>query len=61
MMITAAMMIKHAGIQSGASTHHHDQLITFVSFNTIKATARRPKNVMPPPPLLLLFDAFTVI
>lgn len=36
------------GIHIGASTHHHDQSITCVSFNTIKAIARSPKNPTPP-------------
>jgi len=27
------------GIQSGANTHHHDQAITSVNFNTINTTS----------------------
>lgn len=44
-------------IQSGESTHHHDQLLTgfpwnLTSFRTINATASNPTNPMP----LLLLD-----
>ena len=37
-----------SGIQIGARTHSHDQLITLQSFSTMKATVRRPRRLMPP-------------
>ena len=36
------------GIQIGASTHSQLQLMTPVSFRTMKATARRPQKPIPP-------------
>ena len=40
------------GIQVGANTHHHDQVITPVNFNAIKSSVR---NVPKPAPELLDF------
>lgn len=34
---------------SGASTHHHDQSIVFVSFRVIKTIASSPAKPRPPP------------
>lgn len=51
-MITATITMITAGIQIGPSTQIHFQSITCVSFNTIKTIARKPRKVMPPPPLL---------
>jgi hypothetical protein len=43
------------GIQNGANTHHHDQLIRFVNFR-IKNIRN---NIVPNPnPLVSLFDIF---
>lgn len=40
------------GIQVGANTHHHDQVITFVNFNATKSSV---SNVPKPTPELLDF------
>jgi hypothetical protein len=46
--------------QRGAVTHHHDQLITLVNFNTRNVINKRP--VKPTPPLVtILFVAITSI
>ena len=42
------------GIQIGASTHSQLQLMTPVSFRTMKATARRPQKPIPPAVVLFL-------
>jgi len=34
--------------QMGDNTHHHDQLITWVSFNPINRMVRAPVKLMPP-------------
>lgn len=39
-------------IQSGASTHNHDQSITWVSLSTMNTIARSPQNPTPPDELL---------
>jgi hypothetical protein len=36
-----------AGIQMGASTHHHDHAIVFVSLSTIKAIVNKPQKPIP--------------
>ena len=36
------------GIHIGAVTHHQDQSITFVSFNTIKTIVKSPEKLIPP-------------
>lgn len=36
-------------IQIGDNTHHHDQVITLVNFNTIKAIVNAPVNPIPEP------------
>jgi hypothetical protein len=38
-----------AEIQTGEKTHHQLQLITPVSFSTIKTMVSNPTNPMPPP------------
>lgn len=35
-------------IHNGDNTHHHDQSIHLVSFNTINAIVRMPEKPMPP-------------
>lgn len=37
-----------AGIHNGDSTHHHDHVIKFVSFKTIKAIVNKPAKPIPP-------------
>lgn len=44
------------GIQIGASTHSQLQLMTPVSFRTMKATARRPQKPIPPAVVLFRFS-----
>lgn len=34
-------------IHNGDNTHHHDQLMTFVNFNTMNAIVNRPENPIP--------------
>ncbi|AFB75900.1 hypothetical protein 2203_scaffold802_00024 [Bacteriophage sp.] len=41
-------------IQSGDSTHHHDQAITCVSLSVINTMVSRPTKPIPPPPLFFL-------
>lgn len=56
-MITIKIIIATiAGIHIGANTHTHDHVITPISFNTMKAIARSPQNVIPPAVELLLFE-----
>src|SRR6185503_16601258 len=43
-------------IQIGASTHHHDQLITPHNLSVMKTMVSRPVNPIPPLPALDSFD-----
>lgn len=50
------------GIQSGLKTHHHDQSILSVNFNTMNTIVRSPKKPIPPPLDEFesdIFDSFT--
>jgi hypothetical protein len=44
------------GIQKGASTHHHDQLITPQSFSTMKTIPSSPGTLIPPEFLQIYSD-----
>jgi hypothetical protein len=47
------------GPQSGAVTHHHDQSILSVNFNTKKTMKVQPKSPIPPPVRATLLSAIT--
>lgn len=47
-------------LQKGAVTHHHDQSIYPVNFNTTKATPKSPKTPTPPELFDELLDFLTV-
>jgi hypothetical protein len=49
------------GIQNGAVTHHHDQLITLHSFSTIKVMPSKPHTPTPPDAVVFLLSIDTSI
>lgn len=48
-IIISNTIAKDNRIQIGDNTHHHDQVITLVNFNTIKAIVNAPVNPNPEP------------
>lgn len=52
--ITHSAAINAIPPHSGAVTHHQDQSITSVNFNTKNVINNKPKKLIPPPAVLLL-------